>query len=97
MAVNVVVKEDMQFYDKAKKFNYSYKCYSQLLKDNERLIRFIPTLQLINNEIAVDLLDKDSLIVVGDGWANKVGNSESIFRNFNIAIYDKLQLVKENE
>lgn len=97
IALNVVVKENIQFNEQAKKFNYNYKCYSQRLEDKERFIRFIPTLQLINKEIAENLIDKDNVIVVGDGWANRIVNSENIFRNFNIAIYDKSQLTKENE
>lgn len=97
VAVNVVVKGNMQFYEQAKRFNYSYKCYSQLLKDKESSIRFIPTLQLTNKEIGENLLDKDRVIVIGDGWANKVFDSDNIFRNFNIGIYDKSQFMKENE
>jgi hypothetical protein len=55
----------------------------------------MPKLQLSKESFAQGLSAGDALLVVGDVWANKVKDESSLFRGFNIGVYNRSQFKKE--
>ncbi len=97
VAVNVTLKGEVSLYKEAKYFPWSFQSYSQTVNtDGEKLV-YIPKLQLAKESFIKNISDGDTLLVIGDAWANKVKDDSSIFRGFNISVFNRSQFKKEIE
>ncbi|WGI23836.1 hypothetical protein QEN58_10805 [Halomonas alkaliantarctica] len=97
VAVNLTVKGEVNFYKDAKYFPWSFQCYSQSLDSNNEKTIFIPKLQLAKEKFSEIISPGDTLLVVGNAWSNKVKDKSSIFRGFNVSVFNKSQFKKEIE
>lgn len=97
VAVNITLKGEVNLYKEAKYFPWSFQSYSQIVDNKGEKIIFIPKLQLAKESFTKILSAGDTLLVIGDVWANKVQDESSIFRNFNISVFNRSQFKKEIE
>lgn len=97
VAVNLKVKGEVNYYEGAKFFPWSFQCYSQTTNNNDKKLVYIPKLNLSKERFAKSISSGDTLLVVGNVWIKKLKDESSIFRNFNISVFNKLQFKKEIE
>jgi len=97
VAVNLTLKGQVNFYKDAKYLPWSFQCYSQTIAENNKKLVYIPKLQFAKESFSKSISAGDTLLVVGDAWANKVKDESSIFRNLNISVFNKSQFKKEIE
>ncbi|WP_163575094.1 hypothetical protein [Halomonas faecis] len=95
VAISVTLKGQVGFYKEAKYFPWSFQCYSQIKEDNHKKLVYIPKLQLARENFHRSMSAGETCLVVGDAWANKVKDDSSVFRNFNISVFNKSQFKKE--
>lgn len=95
VAISITLKGQVGYYKEAKYFPWSFKCYSQIKEEGDQRLVYIPKLQLARESFHRSLSSGEKLLVVGDAWANKVKDDSSIFRNFNISVFNKSQFKKE--
>lgn len=74
---------------------WSFQCYSQINEENKKRRVYIPRLQLAKESLHRSMSDGETFLIVGDAWSNKVKDDFSIFRSFNISVYNKSQFKKE--
>lgn len=97
VAVNITLKGEASLYKEAKYFPWSFQSYSQTVTtDGEKLV-YIPKLQLAKESFTRSISAGDTLLVIGDTWANKIRDESSIFRGFNISVFNRSQFKKEIE
>ncbi|MFB4370448.1 MULTISPECIES: hypothetical protein [unclassified Pseudomonas] len=97
VAVNITLKGDVSLYKEAKFFPWSFQGYSQTVAvDGEKLV-YIPKLQLAKEDFTKNISAGDTLLVIGDAWANKIKDQSSIFRGFNISVFNRSQFKREIE
>ncbi len=95
VAINLTLKGRVGFYKEAKYFPWSFQCYSQIKKENNKKLVYIPKLQLAKENFHRPMSDGETFLIVGNAWANKVKDDSSIFRNFNISVFNQSQFNKE--
>ncbi len=95
VAVNLTIKGEVNYYEAAKYFPWSFQCYSETVHANESKRVIIPKLQLAKERLASHISSGNTYLVVGEVWANKVKDEGSIFRNFNVSVFNKSQVKKE--
>lgn len=95
IAISAALKGKVGFSEEAKYFPWSFQCYSQIQEESDQKLVYIPRLQLAKEKFHSSLSSGDRLLIVGSAWANKVKDESSIFRNFNISVFNKSQLKKE--
>ncbi len=93
IAINVSLKSKPSYYDGAKRYPWSIQCYKQVEPPKAKLA-YIPKLQFIKEELCAQLSPKDNLLVVGNAWAKEPNKD---FRNFNIGVFKRSQIKKEDE
>jgi hypothetical protein len=95
VAVNVIIREESEYYKAARRFHWSCQCYSETTQSNgiKRLI--VPSLRLAKERLASQFSLDNKYLVVGEAWASKVPREESISRYFNISIFNKSQFTMD--
>lgn len=56
---------------------------------------YIPKLHMAKENFTKSISGDDTLLVVGNAWANEVKDKSSIFRDFNVSVFNKSQFKKE--
>lgn len=97
VAVNITLKSEVAFYKEAKYFPWSFQCYSQIVDNKNENLIFIPKFCLAKEHFTKNILAGDTLLVVGNVWADKIKDESSKFRNFNISSFNSSQFKKEIE
>ncbi|GAA5131878.1 hypothetical protein [Alloalcanivorax gelatiniphagus] len=97
VAVNITLKGEASLYGEAKYFPWSFQSYSQTVTSNGKKLVYIPKLQLARGIFTKNISAGDTLLVVGDVRANKIKDESSIFRGFNISVFNRSQFKKEIE
>lgn len=97
VAVSLTLKSEVNHYKDAKYFPWSFQSYSQIVGNKGEQLVFIPKLQLSKESFTKNISSGDTLLVIGDVWTNKVTDESSIFRNFNISVFNRSQFKKEIE
>lgn len=97
VAVNITLKGEVNLYKEAKYFPWSFQSYSQTVDNAGEKLVFIPKLQLAKESFTKNISAGDTLLIIGDVWANKIKDESSIFRNFNISVFNRSQFKKEIE
>ncbi len=97
VAVNITLKNELNFYKEARYFPWSFQSYSQTVTTNDEKLVYIPKLQLAKESFTKNISAGDTLLVIGDAWANKIKDESSIFRGFNISVFNRSQFKKEIE
>jgi hypothetical protein len=97
VAVNITLKSELNFFKEAKYLPWSFQCYSQTVDNQGDKLVFIPRLQLSKESFSKSISAGDTLLVIGDVWANNIKDESSIFRNFNISVFNRSQFKKEIE
>lgn len=95
VAISAILKGQVGFYKEAKCFPWSFQCYSQIQEEGDQKLVYIPWLKLAKENFQRSLSSGDRLLIIGDAWANKVKDDSSIFRSFNISVFNKSQFKKE--
>lgn len=95
VAVKVTAKGEVNYYAAAKYFPWSFQCYSETIYINGSKRVIIPRLQLAKERFANQISLGDTYLVVGEAWVSKAKDEKSIFRNFNISVFNKSQFTKE--
>ncbi|WP_156830550.1 hypothetical protein [Methylobacter marinus] len=95
VAVSVTLKGTVGLNKEARYFPWSFQCYSQINEENKKRRVYIPRLQLAKESLHRSMSDGETFLIVGDAWSNKVKDDFSIFRSFNISVYNKSQFKKE--
>jgi hypothetical protein len=95
VALNITLKGAVKFYKEAIQFPWSIQGYSQIVENSGEKIVFMPKLQLAREDFVKNISAGDTLLVVGNVWAQKIKDNSSIFRNFNVSVYNQSQFKKE--
>jgi hypothetical protein len=95
VAVNVIIREESEYYKAAKRFHWSCQCYCETTQINAINRLIIPTLRLAEERLASQFSSDNKYLVVGEVWASKVTREEFASRYFNISIFHKSQFMKE--
>ncbi|RQM78021.1 hypothetical protein EHZ47_02410 [Aeromonas jandaei] len=95
IAVNLTLKGEVAHSIHAKKFNWSFQCYSQIKDLDGKKTVYIPRLYMAKESFTKSIAGDNTLLVVGNAWANELKDEKSIFRNFSISIFNQSQFKKE--
>ncbi|MBL0487278.1 hypothetical protein ACVDHI_04565 [Aeromonas sp. 25-248] len=95
VAVNLTLKGQVNHAINAKLFHWNFQCYSQIRKRDDKKMVYIPKLHMAKENFTKSISGDDTLLVVGNAWANEVKDKSSIFRGFNVSVFNKSQFKKE--
>lgn len=95
VAVNLTLKGQVNHSINARLFHWNFQCYSQIRERDDKKMVYIPKLYMAKENFTRSIFGDDTLLVVGNAWASEVKDKASIFRSFNISIFNASQFKKE--
>lgn len=81
--------------ERTKTFPWSFQCYGEHKLDNGKKQVFIPRIRFAKEDFPAILFPDNTVLAVGKAWVDKSRDTNSIFKNFSIAVYHNSQICEE--
>ena len=93
VALKLTIKNDVRESKTAEQFPWSFQCYGEPISGSRQV--FIPRIRFAKEDFPAILFPDNTVLVVGKAWVDKSRNTNSIFKNFSIAVYHNSQICEE--
>lgn len=95
VALKLTIKNDVRESKTAEQFPWSFQCYGEPNSDKSNGQVIIPRIRFAKEDFPGILFPGNTVLVVGNAWADKSTVTNNTFKNFSIAVCHNSQIREE--